>query len=149
MSYFRNTAVNIVGNKQLRLPQIEAYLKIQEYFTSTPSGEALVVLPTGTGKTGLISIAPFGICNGRVLIITPGLVTKQSISKSQEILSDNFWVNCDIIFNPDHLPVVSEYSSDLSDEHLNASNIVYSNIQRVANTRGGSLLDRVPSDFLT
>lgn len=147
MSYFRNTAVNIVGNKQLRLPQIEAYLKIQEYFTSTPSGEALVVLPTGTGKTGLISIAPFGICNGRVLIITPGLVTKQSISKSQEILSDNFWVNCDIIFNPDHLPVVSEYSSDLSDEHLNASNIVYSNIQRVANTRGGSLLDRVPSDF--
>lgn len=147
MSYFRSTAVNIVGNKVLRLPQIEAYLKIQEYFNHSPNGEALVVLPTGTGKTGLISIAPFGVCNGRVLIITPGLVTKQSISKSQEILHDNFWVNYDIIFNPDHIPIVNEYNPDISDDHLNKSHIVYSNIQRVVNSRGGCLLDRVSPDF--
>lgn len=89
MSYFTETAVNIVGNSKLRTPQVEAYLKIQDYFSVKPNGEALVVLPTGTGKSGLISIAPFGLSKGRVLIITPGLVTKQSIQKTQEILNDN------------------------------------------------------------
>ncbi|TOM31803.1 hypothetical protein CGH79_24115, partial [Vibrio parahaemolyticus] len=105
MSYFMTTPVNIEANQKLRNPQIEAYIKIQDYFQDSPSGEALVVLPTGTGKSGLISIAPFGICKGRVLIITPGLVTKQSIQKTQEVLDDNFWVNYDVIFNPSHLPV--------------------------------------------
>lgn len=84
MSYFQNTPVNIESNHKLRSPQVEAYLKIQNYFAESPNGEALVVLPTGTGKSGLISIAPYGICSGRVLIITPGLVTKQSIQKTQE-----------------------------------------------------------------
>ncbi|MDQ8961199.1 hypothetical protein [Acinetobacter baumannii] len=43
MSYFKNTTVNIVGNNKLRSPQIEAYLKIQDYFEENPKGEALVV----------------------------------------------------------------------------------------------------------
>ena len=147
MQYFKNTAVNIVGNNKLRTPQIEAYLKIQEYFTEKPTGEALVVLPTGTGKTGLISIAPFGLSNGRVLIITPGLVTKQSIRKSQEMLEDNFWVNFDVIFNPDDLPSLSEYHSTISDEHLQESHIIYSNIQKLTSIRDTGLLNRVSPDF--
>lgn len=149
MSYFQNTPVNIESNHKLRNPQVEAYLKIQNYFSEKPHGEALVVLPTGTGKSGLISIAPYGICSGRVLIITPGLVTKQSIQKTQEVLDDNFWVNFDVIFNPMYLPIVSEYSSDLSDEHLFESNIVYSNIQKLSSGRKTGLLNRsiVDSDF--
>ncbi|WP_395356466.1 DEAD/DEAH box helicase [Vibrio sp. D3] len=142
MSYFMTTPVNIEANQKLRNPQIEAYIKIQDYFQDSPSGEALVVLPTGTGKSGLISIAPFGICKGRVLIITPGLVTKQSIQKTQEVLDDNFWVNYDVIFNPSHLPVISEYRSQLSDEHLRASHIIYSNIQKLTSSRESGLLSR-------
>lgn len=142
MSYFLNTPVNIESNHKLRSPQIEAYLKIQNYFSEFPSGEALVVLPTGTGKSGLISIAPFGCSKGRVLIITPGLVTKQSIQKTQEVLHDNFWVNLDIIFNPIHLPVVCEYRADLSDEHLAQSHIVYTNIQKLSGNRKTGLLSR-------
>lgn len=149
MSYFLNTPVNIEANQKLRSPQIEAYLKIQNYFSENPHGEALVVLPTGTGKSGLISVAPYGLCSGRVLIITPGLVTKQSIQKTQEVLDDNFWVNLDVIFNPAHLPIVSEYSSEISDEHLFESNIVYSNIQRLSSSRKTGLLSRpsVDHDF--
>lgn len=147
MSYFKNTTVNIVGNNKLRSPQIEAYLKIQDYFEENPKGEALVVLPTGTGKSGLISIAPFGICNGRVLIITPGLVTKDSISKTQESLRDNFWINFDIIFGVNNLPIVSEFTSDISDEHLLSSNIIYSNIQKVISQSENCLKNRVSPDF--
>ncbi|PQQ24704.1 helicase [Photorhabdus luminescens] len=147
MSYFFDTAVNIEGNKKLRTPQIEAYIKIREYFNQPNNKEALVVLPTGTGKSGLISIAPYGVSNKRVLIITPGLVTKDSIRKTQEVLEDNFWVNCDVIFNSKDIPVVNEYLQDISDEHLFASHIVYSNIHRVSSKRETSLISRVPQDF--
>lgn len=147
MSYFMETAVNIEGNSKLRSPQIEAYLKIREYFLTNPSGEALVVLPTGTGKSGLISIAPFSVSNKRVLIITPGLVTKKSIQKTQEALKDNFWVNFDIIFNPADLPILSEYSSGISIEHLEQSHIVYSNIHKLGSARDSGLINRVPPDF--
>ena len=147
MSYFKNTSVNIEGNKRLRSPQIEAYLKIQNYFKEIPNGEALVVLPTGTGKSGLISIAPYGVSDGRVLIITPGLVTKNSISKTQESLQDNFWINFDVIFGLNDLPIINEYSPELTDEHLNSSNIVYSNIQKVVGDSSKTLLKRVPKDF--
>ncbi|KFX06197.1 helicase [Pectobacterium betavasculorum] len=147
MDYFLNTPVNIVGNNKLRSPQIEAYIKIVDYFSSNDNGEALVVLPTGTGKSGLVSIAPFGICKGRVLIVTPGLVTKQSIVKTQEMLSDNFWVNFDVIFNPSDLPSLCEYESDITVENLYSSNIVISNIHKLTSSRKNSLINSVPPDF--
>lgn len=147
MSYFLNTPANILGNNKLRTPQIEAYLKIKEFFSCPDNSEALVVLPTGTGKSGLISIAPFGVSNGRVLIVTPGLVTKDSIRKTQEVLSDNFWINFDVLFSGKHLPVTVEYQTGLLKEHLTESNIIYSNIQQLVNSRNSSLIKTVPSDF--
>ena len=147
MNYFIDTAVNIEGNSKLRTPQIEAYLKIKSFFGGAENKEALVVLPTGTGKSGLISIAPFGMCNGRVLIVTPGLVTKDSIRKTQEALYDNFWINFDVLFNHQDLPVTVEYSAGLLRQHLDDSNIVYSNIQQLTNNRGASLIDAVPQNY--
>lgn len=147
MSYFFDTAVNIEGNTKLRAPQIEAYIKIKEFFSDEENKEALVVLPTGTGKSGLISIAPFGVSHTRVLIITPGLITKDSIRKTQEVLADNFWVNFDIVFSSKDIPIVNEYLADLSDEHLVSSHIIYSNIQKVTSSHGNGLINRVPSDF--
>lgn len=147
MSYFFDTAVNIEGNTKLRAPQIEAYIKIKDFFSDEENKEALVVLPTGTGKSGLISIAPFGVAHKKVLIITPGLITKDSIRKTQEVLADNFWVNFDIVFSSKDIPIVNEYSANLSEEHLLSSHIVYSNIQKVTSTRDNALINRVPSDF--
>lgn len=147
MNYYQETAANIEGNNKLRSPQIEAYLQIKNFFSNNPSGEALVVLPTGTGKSGLISIAPYGVSNGRVLIITPGLVTKNSIKKTQEALEDNFWVNFDVLLNPDDLPTITEYNSSTLIKNLDNSNMVYTNIHQVYNTRGNSLVDRVDKDY--
>ncbi|GAA0693762.1 DEAD/DEAH box helicase [Vreelandella titanicae] len=147
MGYFFDTPVNIETNNKLRTPQIEAYLKIRDYFAKSPSGEALVVLPTGTGKSGLVSIAPFGTSKGRVLIIAPGLVTKQSIQKTQEALYDNFWINHDVLFDSNHIPIVSEFTPSISLEHLEQSNFVYSNIQKLGSSRSTGLLNRVPPDF--
>ena len=43
---------------------------------------AIVVLPTGVGKTGLMGILPFHICKGRALIITPQLTIKDAVVDS-------------------------------------------------------------------
>lgn len=147
MNYFTRTAANILGNSKLRTPQIEAYMKVQEHFVNNPKEDALVVLPTGTGKSGLISIVPFGLADGRVLIITPGLVTKQSIRKTQEMLEDNFWINYDVIFSADDLPITCEYNAQTLLSSLEQSHIIYSNIQQIQNDRGNALTNRVPPDF--
>lgn len=146
MNYFTETAANILGNNKLRAPQIEAYIKAQEHFESS-NEDALIVLPTGTGKSGLISIIPFGLAKGRVLIITPNLVTKQSIRKTQELLEDNFWINLDVIFNADDLPVICEYNSRTLESSLEKSHFIYSNIQQVHSERAGCLTNRVSPDF--
>jgi superfamily II DNA or RNA helicase len=147
MSYFKKTVAYINGNKKLREPQREAYIAAYEYFTDNDNGEALIVLPTGTGKSGLISVLPFGISDGRVLIITPGLITKQSVIKTLNPLEDNFWINYDIIFDPEDMPVVVEYDSDVLDESLERSNFVVANIHKLYKDSCNSLLSRVPKDF--
>lgn len=147
MSYFFDTIPYIEGNKKLRKPQIEAYLKIKEFFQEEPNGEALVVLPTGTGKSGLISIAPFGVANGRVLIITPGLVTKKSVIKTLHPLEDNFWINYDVLFDIEDIPVVEEYDSGMLDESLEKCNFVIANIHKLNPDNPNSLVNRVSSDF--
>lgn len=147
MSYFMELVPNIIENNKLRKPQIEAYIKIREYFESNPKGEALVVLPTGTGKSGLISIAPYGVSQKRVLIITPGLVTKKSVIKTLHPLEDNFWLNYDIIFDPEDMPVVEEYDSDMLESSLEKCNFVITNVHKLYLNSPNSLLNRVPNDF--
>lgn len=147
MSYFKKTVAYINGNKKLREPQREAYIAAYEYFTENEKGEALIVLPTGTGKSGLISVLPYGISNGRVLIVTPGLITKQSVVKTLNPLEDNFWINYDIIFDPEDMPVVVEYDANVLDESLEKSNFVVANIHKLYRDSENSLLNRVPRNF--
>lgn len=138
---------NIENNSKLRDPQIEAYIKIREYFEENPSGEALVVLPTGTGKSGLIAIAPYGVSQNRVLVITPGLVTKQSVVKTLHPMEENFWLNLDVIFDPKDMPVVEEYEADMLDSSLEKCNFVIANVHKLYKDKNSSLLNRVPQDF--
>lgn len=147
MSYFKETVAYINGNKKLREPQREAYIAAYEYFTENEKGEALIVLPTGTGKSGLISVLPYGISNGRVLIVTPGLITKQSVVKTLNPLEDNFWINYDIIFDPEDMPVVVEYDANVLDESLEKSNFVVANIHKLYKDSENSLLNRVSRNF--
>ncbi|MBW1616355.1 MAG: DEAD/DEAH box helicase family protein, partial [Deltaproteobacteria bacterium] len=128
-------------------PQIEAYINIKEFFRKKPNGEALVVLPTGTGKSGLISIAPFGVANGRVLVITPGIVTKKSVIKELHPLEDNFWINYDVLFNSKDIPVVEEYEPGILDSHLEKCDFVITNVHKLQEGKKSSLLEKVKSDF--
>lgn len=147
-TYFMTTTPFIEGNKKLRSPQIQAHLKIKDYFLNEPQGEALVVLPTGTGKSTLIAIAPYGSVHGRVLVITPGLVTKKSVSDSLLLFKNNIWVDYDIFLDPALIPVVTEYDKEMLQQSLYSSNFVITNVHKLTNSNyRDSLLDKVPPDF--
>lgn len=144
---FMNTKCYIEGNNKLREPQVIAYMKIKKHFEDFPNEEALVVLPTGTGKSGLIAIAPYRVCKKRVLVITPGTVTRKSIGKTIEALEDNFWINYNVIFDIEDLPVVIGYENDVLNSELESADIVYTNVQKLNQKNSGSLLNRVSRDF--
>ena len=89
-NYFQRTEVNILTNTELGKLQIEAYVATYNHFaTNKETTHAIIVLPTGCGKTGLISILPYGIAEGRVLIIAPQLTILDTIEESLDIGSAN------------------------------------------------------------
>lgn len=80
MNHFVTAKPLIVSNSRLRDPQIEAYHEIKAFFKDRNNGrEAIVVLPTGSGKTGLMAISPYGISKKKVLIITPQTVVRNTV----------------------------------------------------------------------
>ena len=84
--YFISTQTNIIQNENLRDPQIEAYVEVYDHFVNKNKTRqhAIVVLPTGSGKTGLISMLPYNICKGRVLIIAPQLTILDTLEVIKE-----------------------------------------------------------------
>ena len=74
--------------------QIEAVLKLREYFDNQKyypnlSSIALVVLPTGCGKTGVAVLASYALNASRVLVITPSIIISKQIHKAY----GNFLIN--------------------------------------------------------
>ncbi|EFU05743.1 helicase C-terminal domain protein [Enterococcus faecalis TX0645] len=150
-NYFITTPTNILQNNNLREPQILAYAEIYEHFKikNKTKKHAIVVLPTGSGKTGLISLLPYNIANGRVLIIAPQLTILNTIETSLDSgNSNNFWIDTGVIDNPSHLPVVVKYEGrDTRKEHMENANIVIANIQKLQSRNEMALLNQYEPDF--
>lgn len=152
INYFVNSEPIILDNDSaegLRQAQYDSYVEIARHFLMEKSKEhAIVVLPTGAGKTGVMATAPFGISQGRVLIITPQLVIKDHVVDSLDSSSaNNFWLKYGIFQEFDELPQVLEYDNDTRDEELEESNIVILNIHKLSTKYRNSLLRKVKSDF--
>ena len=68
------------ANEYIHIHQIEALCAIENHFDdNTKPNIALVVLPTGCGKTGITILAPYLLNASRVLVITPSLKISQQI----------------------------------------------------------------------
>jgi len=149
MGYFFDAPANIVGNSFLREPQEDAYRAIYNHFINKKSEEhALVTLPTGTGKTGLMGIAPFKIAKGRVLIITPQTVIRDSVLGSLDPTHPkNFWMFSRVFDEVQHLPSLIEYEKELTDEIIHQADIVVLNVHKLQERLDSSLIKRVSPDF--
>lgn len=150
MSKFEKASLFINGNEYLREPQIEAYSKIERYFNSQQKerGEALIVLPTGTGKTGVMAIAPYAVSKKRVLVITPQTVIANTVMGSLDS-SDykNFWYASGVIDSIDDLPAVVHYEKHVTKGVLELADIIVVNIHKLQERLDNSLLKKVLPDF--
>lgn len=149
-NYFMVSNPDINNNEELRKPQIAAYYSVYEHFNiRRKESHAIVILPTGVGKTGLMGILPYGIAKGRVLIITPQLTIKDTVVDSLNPYSpSNFWLKRKVFKNVDDLPTLSEYEGNKTPrEVMDLSNIVVLNIQKLQSRLDSSPLNFLPSDY--
>jgi superfamily II DNA or RNA helicase len=149
-NYFLKTIPNIDENDNLRIPQKIAYARAFDHFVNkSNTTDAIIILPTGVGKTGLMGLLPYGISKGRVLIITPQLVIKDGVVGSLDPeYPENFWLTQKVFCNMSDLPCLIEYEGrDTKDEVLQLANIVVVNIQKLQSRLANSLINRVSNDF--
>ena len=61
--FFNDTQAYIQGNPDLRDPQVEGWFRTRQHFRNS-SEHAILQIPVGCGKTGLMALLPFGIARG-------------------------------------------------------------------------------------
>lgn len=149
LNYFMKVSPYIVENEELREPQVLAYIDTFNHFSvEGTQRDAVIILPTGAGKTGVMGMVPYGLCHGRVLIITPQLVIKDHVVESLDPSSqENFWLKRKVFSSFNELPIVNEYDNDINDEELENSNIIILNIHKMSSRYRNSLLSKVSPDF--
>jgi len=149
-NYFLEAKPSILGNDNIREPQVVGYARTYEHFVQKgkKSTHAIIVIPTGVGKTGLIALLPFHISHGRVLIITPQLTIKDTIMDGLDTSKpENFWIKRRVFDKTNQLPSLVEYDTDTHREVLDAANIVVVNIQKLQARLDSSPLKFLPKDY--
>lgn len=147
--YFETANPCIYENMDLREPQKQGYYKVYDHFAvKNKKKHAIVVLPTGVGKTGLIGLLPFHVCKGRALIITPQLTIKESVIDSLNPENpESFWYKRKIFERVEDTPCLVEYEKGIKREVLDVANIVILNIQKLQTRLASSPLNYLPEDY--
>lgn len=146
--FFQDTPSNIEDNVQLRDPQRDAYVQAAAYFQSGGK-KALIQLPVGCGKSGVAAILPFGIAEGRVLVIAPNLTIKDELYKAFDITNKQkcFWRQRGVL--EDQHMARGPYVCTLDTGNVSVcekSHIVLTNIQQFG-TNADKWLTKFPEDF--
>ncbi len=77
----------LVGEHGLRRAQLGAAWSLSAHATISRE-PALIVLPTGVGKTLVLCLAPFLLRARRVLVVTPGKLVRAQVATAFETLKD-------------------------------------------------------------
>ena len=102
--FFSDTQAFIQGNPDLRDPQVEGWFRTRQHFRNS-SEHAILQIPVGCGKTGLMALLPFEIAQGRVLVIAPNLEIRRGISTAFNVAgSECFWTSTRVLTDVSHGP---------------------------------------------
>ena len=147
VGFFGEANASIRGNVRLREPQIEAFEAAVEHFAGG-NGPAIIQLPVGCGKTGLAAILPFGLSNGRMLVVAPNTMIREGLYADLNISNAScFWkqtrVLVDYAAGP-YTALVDGPNANVDD--CTNSHIVVANIQQLA-SRTDRWLSQFPGDF--
>ena len=145
--FFNETQALIQENKDLREPQVEGWLRTCQHFRNS-SEHAILQIPVGCGKTGLMAILPFGIAQGRVLVITPNLEIRRGIHTAFDIAGQScFWTQTRVLTDLSRGPFTAVLDSKNANIHdCENSHILVTNIQQLA-SRADRWLSSFPEDF--
>lgn len=144
---FQTALANIESNDLLREPQQQAHRRVREHFAQGGM-PAIIQIPVGCGKTGIISTLPFGIASGRVLVIAPNLTIRKGISDALDITSrECFWAKTRVLSDFTKGPYVAVLDGlDANLHDCIESHFVVTNIQQLASS-ADRWLPQFPPDF--
>jgi DNA repair protein RadD len=138
--YFHAGTACILGNPALREPQRLAYLAIREHFVRRRKTlPAIIQVPTGCGKSGIMCIAPYGVANGRVLVVAPNLTIKNGLERA---LAGSFFLQRGIFERATQLARVVTLGPHANREDCLRAEFVLANVQQIQ-----SWLPLFPSTF--
>jgi DNA repair protein RadD len=144
---FQTLNADVEANQFLREPQRDAHRAVREHFAASAT-PAIVQIPVGCGKTGIMATLPFGIAAGRVLVITPNLTIRKGVANALDIASrECFWAKTRVL--PDfsdgpYFAVLDSQDANLHD--CTESHFVVTNIQQLASS-ADRWLPQFPPNF--
>ena len=139
---------NIVDNPDLRDPQLEGFVKLDEHFRDgTADREVGVVLPVGCGKSGLLTLAPFATKSRRALVVAPGLrISAQLLKEFEPGNEDRFYSKCKVLRDFEFPEAAEIRGKQSNTEDLELADVVVTNIQQLQGDNN-RWLQSLPEDF--
>ena len=145
---FQVMTADVEGNSKLREPQRDAHRAVRQHFASS-NEQAIIQIPVGCGKTGVIATLPFGIAKGRTLVITPNLTIRRGVAEALDFSNPkNFWRRTSALHDFSAGPyraVLDGVDANLHD--CNESHFVVTNIQQLASSADRWLPQFPPNYF--
>jgi len=144
---FESAHADVEDNQRLRDPQREAYRHVREHFEEAET-PAILQIPVGCGKTGVIATLPFGIARGRVLVITPNLTIRREVSDALDLTSPKcFWTKTLVLLDFTDGPYRAVLDGPNANIHdCTESHFVVTNIQQLASS-ADRWLPQFPPNF--
>lgn len=143
---FQSLTPNIRKNDMLRIPQKEAYYAAKRYFESY-YGHAIIQLPVGCGKTGAMSLLPFHISSGRVLVIAPNLEIRRNLHDNFNYSGDGSFLRRFGVLSNGNGPTCAYLDSEANIHDCDSADIVVTNIQQLTTKSSKKWLKMLAPDF--
>lgn len=144
-TFFADQKISIINNNLVREPQRDAYFRIKDHFKSSKM-PGYIQLPVGCGKTGLMGIAPFGVAQGRVLIVVPNLTIRATVLRELNISDPNCFYSKRGVFVPETGPFMSELKTGANIHDCEEAHFVVANIQQFAGA-GNKWYEKFPRGY--
>ncbi len=146
-AFFTRATANIENNDKLREPQREAHKEVRKHFERSIE-PAIVQIPVGCGKTGLIATLPFGISAGRALVIVPNTTIRKGGGTELEVGHPKFFLGkTKVLPSFEDGPFVAILDGPNANIHDCAeSHYVVANIQQLASS-ADRWLPQFPPNF--
>ncbi|SHM71186.1 DNA binding domain-containing protein, excisionase family [Sphingobium sp. YR657] len=147
-TFFLDLDFKIEDNPNLRDPQRDGYLRTAEFFRAGKN-KAILQIPVGCGKTGLASLLPLGLAEGRAIVIAPNLTIKDGLYEAMDITNRQkcFWRKAAVL-SPEEM-MAGPLACTLDSGNLSVatkSHLVITNVHQLA-TNVDKWLTLFPNDF--